>query len=298
MRWSAMTVCLLFNWNWFLHAQPEPVVIRYPIVLHEEATLRNHLVHLLETALKASEQQFGPFVLEGSKVNMEQIHILEAMAKGERFDVRWTMTNQERENLLRPIRIPLLKGLMGCRVFLVRQDRIGEFSDITNFDALLHFKAGQAHDWTDTPILEANGIDVFKGRDSIAMIKALKADQYDYFPRGLTEAKNELRASRSADLALEPNLMLFYPAPFYFFVHRDNQALAQRLETGMRVLFESGQFDDIFLEFLQETGVLEDKPFTRRKIFRLKNPSLPAETPLTEERLWWSGTQALVGEQD
>lgn len=276
--------------------QQSPFVVRSPKVLSEQASLNVYFNKLLHAVLKASEPEFGPCIVEETKIYMEQDRSLKAVAEGNFIDIQWTMTSKQREALLRPIRVPLLKGLMGCRVFLVRKDRLADFEKVRYVQQLLPFTAGQAHDWPDTAILEHNGVRVIKGRDSVKLLKMLEFGRFDYFPRGLTEAQNELKSMPLDDVVLEPQLMLFYPAPVYFFVRKDHRELAERLEVGLEKMIDDGSFDRLFMELLAETGVLETKPFQTRRIFKMVNPLLPAETPINDQRLWWTGTRGLVNE--
>ena len=56
-----------------------------------------------------------------SKQPMQQGRALRQLAKGLDVDVVWSGTSKEREEKLRPIRIPLQKGLNGYRLFLVKK---------------------------------------------------------------------------------------------------------------------------------------------------------------------------------
>jgi hypothetical protein len=273
-----------------LLAEETVTLIRGPKVLKEQAILNVYFEKVLNTALARSAEAFGPFKLERTAIYMEQERSLKALASGQFIDVQWCMTSREREELVHPIRIPLVKGLLGCRVFLIKRERLKDFEDVKYIQQLLPLTAGQAHDWPDTTILEHNGFKVVKGRDSVKLTRMLELGRFDFFPRGLTEAPHEVKMFPDADLMIEPNLMLVYPSPIYFFVKNENHELAKRLEMGLENMIQDGSFDRLFFQLLEDTGILQEKPFENRRIFRLINPLLTEETPLDDARLWWAGS--------
>ncbi|WAJ71765.1 hypothetical protein [Catenovulum adriaticum] len=61
------------------------------------------------------------------------------------------------EERLTPIRIPILKGLLGHRIFIIREGEQKRFSRINSFNDLLKLKAGQGKLWSDTQILKSSG---------------------------------------------------------------------------------------------------------------------------------------------
>ena len=69
------------------------------------------------------------------------------------------VANREYEQIL----IPLDKGLIGYRVFLINKDRQPEFSAITTLEELKHLKVGQGLSWADVEVWRANGFDVIEG---------------------------------------------------------------------------------------------------------------------------------------
>ncbi|MCP4989655.1 MAG: hypothetical protein GY928_27450 [Colwellia sp.] len=52
------------------------------------------------------------------------------------FSVVWTMTSKTRESELDPIRVPLLRGVGGYRIFLIKAGEQERFSEINNVKQL------------------------------------------------------------------------------------------------------------------------------------------------------------------
>ncbi|WP_020410581.1 hypothetical protein [Hahella ganghwensis] len=77
------------------------------------------------------------------------------------------------------------------------------------------------------------------------------------------------------------------PAPVYFFVSPDNEALAERLQTGLRRLILNGEFDRLLTGHVSHQQAFKQMQLEKRTIIRLRNPDLPPETPLDDASLWW-----------
>ncbi|WP_348245952.1 hypothetical protein, partial [Salmonella enterica] len=85
----------------------------------------------------------GPYVLTPNPTAMNQGRAISLLAGGTELDVLWSMTSRRREAQLLPIRIPLLKGLMGYRVFIIRAEDEPWFRSLKELDQLRELTAGQ-----------------------------------------------------------------------------------------------------------------------------------------------------------
>ena len=201
-------------------------------------------------------------------------------------NVVWSMTDSQREKELTPIRIPIAKGLIGLRVFVINQNKKAKFDDVLSLTDMRKLVPIQGEEWPDTKILQANGFNVFtvpEFREAYDMIKQGKGD---FFPRSVMEVDAELEAEgRRNNFYLEPSMALYYPTAMYYFVSGSNKTLANLIETGLNRAIDDGSFDALFestyAPILASLGVNE------RKIFTLENPLLPIETTLTNSALWY-----------
>lgn len=226
---------------------------------------------LLRLALEETQQEFGAFELQPVYTDYPQGRSIAALQSGKLFDVIWTMTSLEREEELLPVHVPLLKGMMGYRLFLIARDRQQEFSDIKTLEQLKRLRCGQSIDWPDTQILRRNDFNVVTA-PAERLHAMLAAHRFDIFPRSIHEIWDEVTAH--PHLVVEPSLMLHYPAPMYFFVSRKNPQLAQRLTLGLHRAVANGQFDEVF-----ETHRMTGDTFIRgnllnRTVIQLDNPQL------------------------
>lgn len=248
-----------------------------------------HLYYLevLKLALDQTRATDGPYRLETSNDIMYQQRALKSLETDRGVNVVWTMTTSTRESRFRPVRIPLLKGLLGYRIFLIRKGDQARFSAVRSLDDLRQLTAGQSSDWPDTKILRSNGLKVVGGVSYRGLFSMLKLGRFDYFPRGANEPWAELRTHRGQGLAVEQSLMLEYPAPIYFFVNRQDSQLADRLERGLRLAIADGSFEHLFVTHPSIREVMDRAHIGQRRIFKLDNPLLTPETPLNDRSLWF-----------
>ena len=67
--------------------------------------------------------------------NMTQARANEEVKAG-KLDLTWTTTDKVTEEELEPIRIPLFKGLLGCRIFIINKKNQHKFDQIKTFEDL------------------------------------------------------------------------------------------------------------------------------------------------------------------
>jgi len=270
-----------------LNAFADELTVRYPRAESENLEkLEQYYVDLLELALEKTERSNGSFLLKKSAASMLKNAAIQSLAKGGGLDVMWLMTNREREDLLLPVRIPLLKGTLGYRALIIREKDREKFEAIKTLADLRNLTAVQGEVWTDTRILEANGLPVAGVKGYESMFFLIGKGKYDYFPRGITEIWKEVEAHKSKGLVVENKIILHYDSPMYFFVNKGNAALAERIERGLKLAIEDGSFDKHFFNHPLHRETFEKTKLRSRKIFSLDNPYLPEETPLDERKLW------------
>ncbi len=247
-----------------------------------------YYIGLLSLALEKTSLVDGEFKLLESKVVMPQGRALKELEKKASLDVVWSMSTIQREEDLLPIRIPLLKGLLGYRVFIIRNEDSDKFKNIENLEQLKSMAAGQGHDWPDTQILKANDLPVITSPSYSGLFDMLNNLRFDYFPRGIQEPWAEVASHIGMNIVVEKTLMLKYRAPIYFFVNRNDIKLADRLERGLRIAIKDGSFDKYFYSSPVNHSVFASGKMKGRKIFELKNPLLSSKTPLEDETLWFN----------
>jgi hypothetical protein len=227
----------------------------------------------------------GRYEFAPHKVFMLQDKALHLLETDPGLDVVWTMTTAEREKRLLPIRVPIDRGLLGWRLLLVRQDAEKSFAGVRDAATLRTLRAGQGADWPDTDILKAAALPVDASALYGDLFVKLRAGRIDYFPRSLLEVWNEQAAHSDDGLVVEPHLALHYPTAMYFFVKRSDTALAADLRKGLDLALHDGSMEALFER--RYGSAIRRAGLDRRTVIELKNPLLPAETPLDDHRLWF-----------
>lgn len=260
--------------------------IRIPVKVQSTALEQpsDYFTTLLVMALEASKADNEEIDIIFSPRDYSQARWINMLQNDKSNFVIWTMTDKEREQQLRPIRIPLFKGLFGYRVLLIRKQEQARFDQVKTIADLATFLGGQGTHWPDTLILQANGLRLTTAETTESLFRMINAKRFDYFPRGISEAWFELLQRKETSLVVEENMLIYYPTAIYFFVNKNNEALAQRIEKGMETLIDNGKFDQFFYNHPRVSSGLDR--LKNRHIIRLKNPYLPVETPVNNPRYW------------
>jgi hypothetical protein len=72
---------------------------------------------------------------------------------------------------------------------------------------------------------------------------------------------------------VEPTIFLHYRVPFYFFVNKDNKAMAARVERGLKLAQADGSFDKLLNGYPAFQRALGEIAARKRKVFELELPS-------------------------
>lgn len=263
----------------------EPVI--YAWAEHMADDKRGHYpIELLKLALAKSGQDYQA---APSKYNLPQFRTLRHLQMNKGIDVVWTLSSPEREEELLPIRIPIDRGLIGWRLLLIAAPDAQTFAQLDNAEQLKNLRAGQGHDWPDYPILRNNGYKVSGSASYEGLFHMLERGHIRYFPRSLTEIQPELDSHPDMNLTIAPKWVLYYPAPLYFFVRKDNIQLAAAIEQGLELAIRDGSMRTLFTQHF--AAAIANAQLDGRTIVSVNNPLLTAETPLTRSDLWFSPEQ-------
>ena len=257
--------------------------IRYPQAGNVFTEHHRYPIALLNLALSYTDLNFS---VEPSQHFMTQGRAIKQLNLHQDIDIMWTMTSLERESQVRPIRIPIYKGLIGWRLFLTTEENIKTKHVPTLKKQINFLTLIQGHDWPDTEILEFNGYRVHTGSDYLGLFKILSLGRADLFPRSIIEIWDELKDRPEKNIVLEPSMVISYPTATYFFVAKENERLAGIIESGLIEAINDGSFDNLFQQYYQ--SFISKAELDKRAHLRLTNPLLPDETPLKNKNLWFS----------
>ncbi len=225
---------------------------------------------LLRLALEKTE---GPFSIEFYPHELTSPRRALELKRNGVINIMWDGTNAQRERELLPIRISLVRDLNDYRVFLIRKEDEARFRDIRSLDELRKLTAGAGLNWPSVDVLRHNGLPVETTVNYSSLFPMLKAKRFDYMPRGVHEAWAEEQVYGKDGLMVEPTIFLHYRVPFYFFVSKDNKAMAERVEKGLRLAQADGSFDKLLNGYPAFRRALGEIAARKRKVFELELPS-------------------------
>ncbi len=257
--------------------------IVYPKSEVEQDKRDEYPVALLKLALEETGVNFD---VSPSSTSLTKSKALRQLASNREINVAWSMTGDQREDDLLPIRIPIYKGLIGWRVFLIKEESKRNFNQVRSLSDLLQMSPVQGHDWPDTKILQANDFEVVTALNYDRLFDMLNEGNADFFPRSVVEIWDEVDMhDYEQPFAIEQSIGIKYPAAVYFFVNKKSTTLARLLKTGLESAVKSGKYDELFMSVHQP--IIEKAKMNERQFFTLDNPVLPKNTPVDRKELWF-----------
>lgn len=242
---------------------------------------------ILQAALDATVENDGPYKFVYASDGMARNRALVELKTGNMINVYLAATRDEWEQQLIPIRIPVLKGLLGYRLFLIKRSAVGTFENLKTIEELKKLRAGLGGQWSTTAVMQALGFSIVTGTDYEGLFGMLDAGRFDYFPRGINEIYKEFEARKTLypEMIIEPTKALYFTTPSYFFVSPQYPDLAARIKRGLLIIFENGVLDT---EFNREFGDdLAAANLANRTILKVENKYLSSETPLEKPEFWF-----------
>ena len=242
---------------------------------------------ILELAFKKTEDLYPPVRLQRS-TPMEYPDAISSIANRGAIDVISAASSRTNDTELYPIAFPVLKGLLGHRVCLIRKGEQARFDGLmTGYDFTeKKINICQGEYWPDTEVLQRNGLPVVTSKAYLPIFDMLQEGECDCFLRGAQEIIPEYQ-SRKAQVDIEQSFLVQYPQPGFFYVNRDNKLLAMRIELGLLRALDDGSYEELFNKLMSPQ--LDQLNLKSRTSIRLNIPDM-SETNLSIQRasgLWY-----------
>lgn len=239
---------------------------------------RDHEREVLEAALRITKEEYGGWELveytedyhgdRESLIFKEYDHDLFVTTAGNRKleDERKIVNHKA-----------VMKGILGYRVLIIREEDKEKFSNIESEDELKELQVGIPDTWSDAMFFRLNGYNVVERGTYDDMFERLHNHEFDFTALGANEIENafEERAEEVGGLIMVDHLLVYYPFPLLFYVNPDEPELAERIEKGMKKISENSTLNEIFFKYNRE--LIERLNLSERTVFRLENPLLPEE---------------------
>lgn len=256
--------------------------------LSDNDTRYLYVNELLDLTLKKTQSKYGKSSIEYYPEAVSRQRSLQLMKEGD-IDVMAEATQKSWESQLIPVRIPIRKGIQGYRLFLTNNKNAEDLAKIKSLQDLRKFKTGAGAQWVISGILKDNDFEVVTSGNYENLFKMLNADRFSTFSRGINEIFPEFLSNTAANpnILIDEFLALYTPLPTFFFVSPNNKKLAERIQKGLEIMIETGEFDDFFYRHHKE--ILAQAKLDWRKIFILNNANLSKKTReiLTNRNYWY-----------
>ncbi len=254
----------------------------YTITINKPRTNATYMLDLMKLALSYSD---NTYTINTTAERLAKGASAEAAINGD-ISVLWGGTSEQKEMDYQPVRIDAYRGLMSLRFMIIREGEQHIFDQIQTPSDLKSIRFGQGRTWQDARILEHSGYTVEKATKKNSLYYMLEGGRFDAFPRGATEAWKEAASFNHLSLTVEKGLIISYPLPTYFFVHKGYDYLAKDLENGLEQALADGKFAQYFYDHERVIAFLNNADLDNRRVIKLTNPFLPAATPLQRKELW------------
>lgn len=242
-------------------------VIRYQDNSQAVKSYSPYYVGLLKLVVEKTVAELGEVTFVALPVSMSTERKFVSLTTG-MTDIMWTTTTADREALAHAIKIPLLKGLLGKRVFVIHKKDREKFSNIHTLAELAKLTAIQGFGWPDVTKMRNAGLKVDTMEWHPNMHKLVSDGIVDYYPRSVLEVIDELSSINDPDLLIEQNLLLNYDLLNYFFVAKHNQSLADRITLGLQKSMLDGSFAAYFKQYPGHSEALN--LLSNRRVFDLE----------------------------
>lgn len=211
---------------------------------------------------------------------------------GRTLDLFWLAGSKSRARDLLVVPIPLERGLIGYKQFIINKNKAADFDGVKTVGDLARLKACQEAHWVDANIFRDAQLPMVTSVNFENLYKQLAAGRCDYFPRGYHEARIELarRKDRYPDLMVYEPLILHYPFAAYFFVHKDNKVLAQWLQDGLEAMIDDGELLTFMMRHEHTRSAFPLGGAAPKRMLEIPNHYLPDFSNDTNIRYWFQAS--------
>lgn len=287
-----LSVLLLLSPLALYAAETPELRIAKPRAIDDSAYL--YFSGLLQKALqKAANGRQVPRLV--TTIEMAEDRMVRELKADRIIDIFWLGGSNERADGLLVVPVPLERGLVGYRQFIIRKERVAEFDAIKTVTDLVKLKACQGAQWGDIDILRAAKLQLVTSVNYEGLFKQLAAGRCDYFPRGFHQGKVEMakRAAIYPDLVVYEPLILHYPFASYFYVHPKNKELAQWLRDGLEKMIDDGELITYMHQQEHTNRAFPLRGNESTRLLVLPNHNLPAFSDEKNPRYWFQPSDFL-----
>nr|WP_324256939.1 hypothetical protein [Cellvibrio fontiphilus] len=201
---------------------------------------------LVERAMEVTRPEFGDYLIEPYNEAPTAMRQAALLSEGRLMNMQWASpgTPIAKADVI-TVPLDILQGMLGFRVCLINRTQQAAFTKISSLAELRRIRVGQGIGWSDTRIYQHNGIPVLGASKLDYLFPMLASHRFDCLALGINEVSIKYAEIKAAfpELAIEQNLVLYYPFPIYIYVSKQTPELAERLMLGLSRLQQTGEFE-------------------------------------------------------
>ncbi|PCK07177.1 MAG: hypothetical protein COA42_15670 [Alteromonadaceae bacterium] len=230
---------------------------------------------VLQTIIDYSLSE-GPILLKPFNARISVQRYFREFERGDNLNVIFMSAITDVSKSSHVIEIPVMRGLLGYRQFILHKGNKSRFNKVHTLDALRKWTVGQIEGWPDLDVYRANEFSTIGSHDMSGLFRMLVHGRYDLLPLGLVEIEAEYnkQSSKETPLIRDNRLIVYYPWPIFLAVHERETALAKIMSRALTLMAEDGTLDNLVVKFFSVE--LQTIKRAGDNIIHLDNPFLPA----------------------
>ena len=256
-------------------------------LLHGNEDVFAYEIGVLRLALKHAPGKHSLVIVPMPHANQKRIfQILKTNPR--EINLFFSGFSAQREQDFLQIDIPITRGLLGHRIFIIQQENEKLLTELRTLEELREFLIiGSGNGWPDTDIFRHNGFTVMTGRYE-NLWQMLSRGRYHAFNRGIHEAYVEIRQRNSdhPELMIDRSLMIVYPLDYFFYLNKDYKSMGAILQKGLENAYASGAFLSHFNEHPMIQEVIRAAQPAFRRTYRLENPLMTERIRAIPKSYW------------
>lgn len=250
------------------------MLITHVTPLNSDDRRHDYEIALLRLSLEKTIDDFGPYTMAGA-AKMNQARSKASVRQNRYTNLIRTFGYEkdfERDYDVTYIPFPIHLGLVGYRVCFIPESLQQPLNNVKTSDDLLQFLHGQGKSWADVAILRHNGFKVTEIAEYESLFKMTAAGRIHLFCRGVNEVMYEYKNYKDMKgLALDRAMIIFYPMPRFYYIHKSNSKAAQRIEVGLKRAYKDGSMTALWEKNYRES--IDFVKLERRRFFYFDSPN-------------------------
>lgn len=260
-----LTVVMLLT-SCFVRAQKQTVIYPVSVDLQDKRDL--YTVAVVKVIFSQSQQ----YHLQALPLKGEYDKLL-ALLKRKEIDIAWAGASKANTQQFNALNFPIMKGMIGYRLFLVKQNNQDILKNVFNLEDLKSFTFGQGSTWVEIDMFQQAGLQVVPSESYSALFSMLNNGRFELFPRSILEISNELETFSQYNLEVANHIALYYDFALLFYVNKDNITLYRYLNERLKDPVLKQRIDQLFEQYYQDS--LDRYHYEQRRVIKIANPLMP-----------------------